>query len=203
MSAETFRGWHSRGYIPHFDGGEIPQMVTFRLADSFPQAMLETWKEELSRLPKPASDIERRKRIEAYLDKGFGSAWLKEVRVAEIVQKALLHFDNKRYRIHAWVIMPNHVHVLLTPCPGYALERILQAWKSYSAKEANRLLDRSGHFWQEDYFDRYIRNEDHFFRAIEYIESNPVKAGLCEKREDWKFGSGGHRVGMIEQAITT
>ena len=203
MSAEPFSGWHSRGYIPHFDGGEIPQMITFRLADSFPQAMLETWKEELSRLLKPASDIERRKRIEAYLDKSFGSAWLKDVRIAEIVQNALLHFDNKRYRIHAWVIMPNHVHVLLTPCPGYALERILHAWKSYSAKAANRLLDRSSHFWQEDYLDRYIRNEDHFFRAIEYIESNPVKAGLCEKCEDWKFGSRWHRVHAIEQAIIT
>lgn len=202
MGAETFRGWHSRGYIPHFDGGEIPQMITFRLADSFPQAVLESWGDELSRLPKPASDIERRRRIEAYLDKGFGSAWLKEVRIAQLVQNTLLHFDSKRYRIHAWVIMPNHVHVLLTPCSGYALESILHTWKSYSAKAANNLLDRSGHFWQEDYFDRYIRNEDHFSRAIEYIESNPVKAGLCEKCEDWKFGSGWHRVHAIEQAET-
>ena len=110
-----------------------------------------------------------------------------------MTERALLHFDEARYRLHAWVVMPNHVHVLITPFEGFTLSTILHSWKSYTAKEANRLLHRNGQFWQEEYFDRYIRTEEHYRRAVEYIESNPVMAGLCKKKEDWPFGSAAYQ----------
>jgi REP element-mobilizing transposase RayT len=110
-----------------------------------------------------------------------------------MVEDALLHFDGERYRIHAWVIMPNHVHVLFTPYGAFMLEDILHSWKSFTAKKANRLLEMVGKFWQEEYFDRFIRDELHFSRALEYIEFNPVKAGLCLKSIDWRFTSARYR----------
>src|SRR5882672_4634220 len=106
--------WYSRGYLPHFDMAEMTQTLTFRLFDSMPQSVLESWKTELTVLPDKDADNERRKRIDAYLDKGYGSCFLKNDAVAEIVQNALLHFDGQRYALHAWVVMPNHVHTLFT-----------------------------------------------------------------------------------------
>jgi len=106
-----------------------------------------------------------------------------------MVQSAVLHFEGERYQIHAWTVMPNHVHVLFTLFDGWSLSDVLGSWKSFTAHAANKILGRSGQFWMEDYFDRYIRDLDHFERITQYIENNPVKAGLCEKSEDWPFGS--------------
>jgi REP element-mobilizing transposase RayT len=85
--------------------------------------------------------------------------------------------------------MPNHVHALFAPENGFTLSSVLHSWKSFTAREANRILDRRGQFWQEKYFDRYVRGEEHFWKAIDYIEMNPVKAGLCLGKEDWPFSS--------------
>jgi REP element-mobilizing transposase RayT len=182
-------GWHSRGYLPHFDGGEIPQTVTFRLVDSMPQEVLEQWHIELQHLPAREYDLERRKRIEAYLDRGYGSCFLQDSRLAAMVQGALLHFDGERYALHAWCVMPNHVHTLLTPRTGWELGKIAHSWKSFTAHEANKILNRAGEFWQTEPFDRYIRNDQHFRRAMAYIENNPVKAGLCATPGDWPWSS--------------
>jgi putative DNA methylase len=97
------RGWHSRGYLPHFEGGTIPQLVTFRLADSLPKERLKEWERELATMPHNEAARERRERIDAYLDMGFGSARLEDPRVADVVENALLHFDGSRYRLHAWI----------------------------------------------------------------------------------------------------
>jgi REP element-mobilizing transposase RayT len=163
------------------------------LVDSFPKERLDAWRDELAHLSEKEASAERRRRIETYLDAGFGRAWLREVHIAELVQNSLLHFDGERYYLHAWVIMPNHVHVLLTPCTGWSLSEILHSWKSYTAKEANHILGRTGNFWEEEYFDRFIRNEQHFIATVDYIESNPVKAGLCIRNEEWEFGSAAQR----------
>ena len=187
------RGWHSRGYLPHFDGGSIPQSVTFRLADSLPKERLEGFENELACLPEDKATARRRELIEAYLDLGSGHAWLRDPRLGQMVENALLYFDGARYLLHSWVIMPNHVHALLTPAESFSLTQILHSWKSFTAKVANRVLGQSGRFWQEDYFDRYMRDDRHYFAAIEYIELNPVGAGLCERKEDWKFGSARRR----------
>ena len=186
---EPRKGWYSRGCLPHFDGGEVVQMITFRLAGSLPKERIEKWKAELARLPEGEAAAEYYRRVEAYLDKGMGHRWLEDRRVAQVTQDALLHFDGERYRLYAWVVMPNHVHVMARPFLGRDLSGIVQSWKSFTAKRANKLLNRAGGFWQEEYFDRYIRNERHFRAARAYVERNPVKAGLCSRPEDWEFGS--------------
>ncbi|PDW05106.1 REP-associated tyrosine transposase [Candidatus Viridilinea mediisalina] len=179
------KGWHSRGYLPHFDVPGLVQMVTYRLADSMPTERRSEWQDLLSL----TNDVARRKRVEAYLDAGHGSCNLRDERIAQLVEANLLHFDGQRYRLLAWVIMPNHVHVLIETFPGYPLEKVVHTWKSYTAKEANKILGRSGDFWQPEYFDRYIRDEGHFNDAVRYIHENPVKAGLIVQPEQWVYSS--------------
>ena len=128
-------------------------------------------------------------RIEAALDAGHGESWLKDARISDIVERAFLHFDAERYRLHAWVIMPNHVHVVATPLANWTLADITHSWKSFTAKKANTMVNRSGLFWAREYFDRVIRDEVHFANAVSYVERNPVKAGLCGRPEDWRFSS--------------
>jgi REP element-mobilizing transposase RayT len=186
---KPLKGWHSRGYLPHFDGGNIPQTVTFRLADALPQTILDRWENELATMPEARASTERRARIEHYLDSGTGECWLSQPEVAETVENALLFFERQRYELDAWVVMPNHVHALFNPMAGHTFPEILHSWKSYTSNGANRLLGRSGEFWNPDYYDRYVRSALHFERAVEYIEMNPVAAGLCQRPEDWPYGS--------------
>ncbi len=183
------KGWHSRGYLPHFDGGALPQTVTFRLADALPKALLDRWENELATMPETRAAVERRRRIEHYLNCGAGECWLARPQIAETVENALLFFDAQRYGLEAWVVMPNHVHALFTPLPGHTFSEILHSWKSYTSNEAKRLMARSGEFWYPDYFDRFVRNSTHFARAVDYIEMNPVAAGLCLRPEDWPYSS--------------
>jgi len=182
-------GWHSRGYLPHFDGGEIAQTINLRLADSLPQTVLRAWIKEIARDFPESMDAVLRRRIERYLDQGYGSCALGDARVAAMVQKSLLHFDDERYRASAWVVMPNHLHMLITPVTEWSLSTIMKDLKSFTSHEANRILRRTGQFWMEDYFDRYVCDAKHFVNAIGYVEDNPVKAGLCKKASDWKFSS--------------
>ena len=135
-----------------------------------------------------------RKKVEAYLDSGRGSCFLRDRLVAKLVEDALLFHHEKKYRLTAWVIMPNHLHFLATPLEHVELSQIAHSLKSYTAHEANKLLNRRGQFWQHEPFDRYIRNHKHFVSVIRYIEDNPVKAGLCAKPQDWPFSSAFHRV---------
>ena len=178
-----------RTYLPHFEAGAVPQHICFRLADSLPRELLLQWKEELQRLAENDRETERRRRIDAALDRGYGACWLRQSEVATLVRGALLRFDGTRYRLHEWVIMPNHVHVLATPLHGFSLSSIVHSWKSYTAKQANKVLKRQGEFWQKDYFDRFIRDEEHYQATAEYIHRNPVMAGLCEKEEHWEWSS--------------
>jgi REP element-mobilizing transposase RayT len=191
MSQQTLT-WHSRGYIPHWEAGEIAQAITFRLADSLPSSLLQRWEVELDRLANDSRDQERRKRIERALDSGHGSGALAQPAVGEIVENALLFFDASRYRLHAWVVMPNHVHVLVTPIGGESLSAIVHSWKSFTAKKASALLGRTGAFWATEYFDRAIRDEAHYANAVEYFAMNPVKAGLCGRPEAWRYSSSWH-----------
>lgn len=186
---KTPKGWHSRGFLPHYDGGSIVQFVTCRLSDSLPQKVLERFRVELE--SKKEEDIDRKVMIlvEKFLDSGYGECFLKKREVAEIVKNSLQKFDGERYKLIAWVIMPNHIHLLLKPLDDWELYKIMQSFKSFTALEANRTLNRTGKFWMREYFDRYIRDYEHFEKAFRYIENNPVKANFCEKPEDWEFSS--------------
>ena len=182
---------HYRGRLPHWEAGEIPQHITFRLADSLPFSLREEWREELDLLKEGKRDIERRRKIEAALDSGIGACWLRQPEIARVVEEALLHFDEERYHLHGWVVMPNHVHVVATPRPDRSLSSVIHSWKSFSATSINRLLHRKGKLWAEEYFDRAIRNEEHFRRTLAYVAGNPVKARLCRNEEDWPFSHAG------------
>jgi REP element-mobilizing transposase RayT len=116
-----------------------------------------------------------------------------EERVAKIVEHAFLAFDGERYRLHAWTIMPNHVHVLLSILPRMPLGAIVGSWKRFTARAANRVLGRKGEFWQIDYWDRFIRHEEHFSWTENYIDLNPVKAGLVAEPCQWRWGSAWRR----------
>jgi REP element-mobilizing transposase RayT len=85
--------------------------------------------------------------------------------------------------------MPNHVHALVEIRSDYHLDQIVHSWKSYTAKQANRLLRRDGPFWAPEYFDRFMRDDAHLATTLIYIEENPVKAGLCATVSDWRFSS--------------
>ena len=106
-----------------------------------------------------------------------------------MVQDTLQHHHNQRYVLMAWCIMPNHVHALIKILPNHSLTNIVHSWKSFTAHQANKLLKRRGKFWQHDYYDRYIRDHDHYQNTINYIHNNPVKAGLVTSPNQWLYSS--------------
>ncbi|MCE9519399.1 MAG: transposase [Verrucomicrobia bacterium] len=182
-------GWTRRGYLPHCDHPSLVQAVTFRLADSMPQERRDEWEHIIL----IEDDVERIKQLESWLDKGAGSCMLRNPEVARIVQDALLHFDRKRYHLIAWCVMPNHVHALFEVLSGHVLGRIIHSWKTFTAREINKLCGRAGSLWQADYFDRFMRNEEHLGNEATYIEGNPVSAGLVSSAAEWEFSSAGFR----------
>jgi type I restriction enzyme R subunit/putative DNA methylase len=192
------KGWYSRGYLPHCDVPQSIQSITFRLADSLPQTRLAELKDDLERLPESERELERRRRIEAWLDAGMGCCALKHPDVARYVQDSILYFHEERYHLHAWCIMPNHVHVLIEPFVDLGI--ILQGWKSYTSRWILRKNEQlalkiptSDQLWLKEYWDRFIRSEAHYHNAVEYIHQNPVKAGLCRTPPDWLWSSANPR----------
>lgn len=181
---DGFAGWHENGYLPHRDEPGLVQFVTFRLADAFPQALRSEWEEILG----IEEDRKRRIELEAYLDKGRGECLLRQPEVARIVEASLLFRHEERYEMRAWVIMPNHVH-LLFKVQGTPMSQLIDAWKGYTSKEVNKLLNRKGKFWQDGYWDTYMRNGDHEVKARRYIEANPTKAKLVTSTEEWPWSS--------------
>ncbi len=173
----------SAGSLPHWEQSGKTVFVTFRLADSIPQSKLSQWRDEESEWlkfhPSPWSPKTEKEyneafghRMQEWLDKGMGLCLMKDQGIRELVQNALLHFNSIRYTLYAFTVMPNHVHVCFMPKPGFHAADIIQTWKSYSARMINRSLQRTGIVWQREYFDRYVRNPQHFERVIRYIVRN-------------------------------
>jgi len=132
------------------------------------------------------------KAIEQYLDSGAGSCHLRNPTTADEVANALTQFDNQRYRLFAWCVMPNHVHIVVRLFSGHTLASVVQAWKSFSAHRSNKLLNLKGPFWQREYYDHLIRDESEFERAVRYVGENPIKAGLQDWRWVWVCGPEAH-----------
>lgn len=174
-------GWHNRGYLPHCDSEQLVQHVVFRLADSLPHDVAEA----LRLLSKDAA----RKRVDAALDLGSGQALLRTPENAAIVAQAIQTFAGERYHLYAWCIMPNHVHAVIGPVGVHKLGAIVKSWKAYTSAKINQRLGRAGPLWAPDYFDRYMRDDDHLSATIAYVESNPVKAGLCGSPDSWPYSS--------------
>ncbi len=166
------KGYYRRGekHPPHMDHPEKMQHVIFRLAGSMPAEYLARIKHAFA--SGSLTDEEYRATVEAKLDEGHGPTWLSQREIAEVVQNALEYFDGDRYDLHTWSIMPNHVHVLMRPREGNSLPNILHSWKSLTAKKCNAILGRSGAFWQDDYFDRYMRDYADVVRTAAYILNN-------------------------------
>ncbi len=176
---EDLKGWYKRSGIPHYDCDSVFQFITFRLFDSLPQHVIERWKTELSIMKNHDKNSEEyqelQRKIIKYEDEGFGNCYLKIPEIYKIVEATFLKFNNVKYELISWVIMPNHVHLLIRQLKGYSIGEIVQSWKVYTAKMANKRLNRKGKFWMDDYYDRFIRNEGHYYRVIDYINNNNKK----------------------------
>ena len=182
------KDWHRRFHsVPHRENKAL-QSITFRLYDSLPKEVIEEIKLKLDINEDDDScdsiQYQRlRQKIAEYEDAGYGQCFLRDERIAAIMQDTLKHFDGERYQLICWCIMPNHVHVLIEVNEGWSLSKIMHGWRSYTANEANRILGRTGKFWMEEYYDRYIRNDNHLQKTINYILNNPANAGL----DDWPW----------------
>jgi REP element-mobilizing transposase RayT len=182
----------SRGYLPHLEIQQAIYFVTFRLADSLPKELVLELREQREGLEKAGfagttgpGDLSHLrelrgllKKAERCLDRGLGECHMRDFRVAQIVAQAIHHFHSQRYRLFAWCVMPNHVHVLFSPMRDHTLQAILHSWKSYSTHQVNALLARSGPFWQREYFDHLVRDESSLRKITLYIQDNPKRAGL-------------------------
>ncbi|MDX2031264.1 MAG: transposase [Blastocatellia bacterium] len=165
--------------------------------------MLEQLKAQAQRLPSEKQDATLRKWIDEKLDAGSGACILRESQAAVCVLENWQRFARERYDLIAWVVMPNHVHVLIRVYEGAPLAKIIQSWKSYTGKRIAAMIEeralrvgdphtlrpRFEQVWMRDYWDRYIRDEKHFAAVVAYIHRNPVKAGLVERAEDWPWSS--------------
>jgi REP element-mobilizing transposase RayT len=171
------RGWHSRGYLPHFDSPERVQHVVFRTHGSLPAKVT----------PRPPAETD------ALLDASPLARTFADPALARGMEEALLHFDEVRYRLLGWCVMPNHVHVVIEQLEGHSLGAVVASWKGHVARLVRHTHGAGGTVWAPDYFDRYMRNEAHLTRTLDYVESNPVTAGLVATAEDWLFSSARRR----------
>jgi len=189
----------NRGRLPHWEKEAGVYFVTFRLADSLPRDVLEKIVERqrvllsarrmaLNLSPEQETLVAEYspKKVEEYVDAGKGACHLRDPRIAGLVVETLRFWEGKKYRLLAWCVMPNHVHVVFRIAPGCRLAPILQRWKTYTAKTANRVLRRTGVFWQREYYDRLIRDGEELVRAVRYVVGNPEKAGLKEWPWVWR-----------------
>jgi putative transposase len=180
----------SRRNLPHWQQDGACYFITFRLGDSLPQTLLKQWRDELetwmSDHPKPwtageeaeyeESFTERRQR---WLDAGYGECQLRRPDIRELVHRSLMKFDQVRYDLDAFVIMPNHVHLLLQLRPGFDLSKELKGLKGGSARACNLALGLRGSFWMDESYDRVVRDVEELNAFRRYISGNPGKAHLA------------------------
>lgn len=224
MRMRELGNWYSRGYLPHFDEAGTEQLITYRLSDALPREAVLKIDEQAAvgapaarRLPSasppgaPAAHRPLRscppaagapgppspwslREIDRYLDLGYGCCALRRKACAEAIIENWRHFAGQRYALLAWVVMPNHVHVLVRVADGIALGQVVHGWKSYTAKKLLELAPEAFSkrtVWQREYWDRFIRDERHRQAAIRYIHENPVRAGLVAHAENWPWSSAG------------
>ena len=202
-----------RNHLPHLQplGGTF--FVTYNLADAVPYKLWKKWKEEiqalLAELESNSSLFSSQKHLldqkDAYLKKAFakydkyldsnnGPLHLKNPQVANVVADSLHFWDNKKLELIGYSIMPNHVHTtfrLFSPeeldGSKVYLEKIMQSIKLYSARNCNKILGKTGTFWQRESYDRLVRDRNELHRILTYTVCNPVKAGLCSSPKEWPW----------------
>ncbi len=178
-------------HLPHWRQDGATYFVTFRLGDSLPQSKLDElallkveWERQHPE-PQPAEALEKLarqayERVERWLDEGMGDCLLKQAPLAAHLASAMHHFDGDRYELGCYVVMPNHAHAIVRPLmpEAHPLEAIVGSWKKYSARRINAELQRTGDLWQEEGYDRIIRDEEHLWRVLQYAGANPDRAKL-------------------------
>lgn len=194
---------HTRN-LPHWRQDHATYFVTFRQADSIPRSVWEQMKRDAQAwntrvnahinehgtlsdsLALEWEAFQRRQWIHAeqIADQCQGSCLLADSDVRQIVTDALMFFERERQTMHALVVMPNHVHLLVTPAPDWTLDQLTQSWKGFTARQINSHLGREGPLWQQESFDRIVRHETHFERVVRYIVENPKKARVLPNRSN-------------------
>ncbi|MES2474441.1 MAG: (E)-4-hydroxy-3-methylbut-2-enyl-diphosphate synthase [Verrucomicrobiota bacterium] len=196
-------------YLPHWRIPGATYAVTFRTKDSLPASVLKEYEQKKSllleqldrgiQLGDPGESLQQLREeirlltesvIEPALHAAEGPRPLADPAIAAMVESALKHFDGDRYDLLAWSVMPNHVHVLLTPREGHELEKIIQSWKTHSATQANQRLGKSGTFWQEEYYDHIVRDGEDLKHQVSYILANPGKGSTSSEWTGSCFGLG-------------
>jgi putative DNA methylase len=168
--------------LPHWQPDGAALFLTWRLDGSVPRECCTAGPEK-----DPGRQFVEKDRI---LDRATsGPTWLADPRVALLVADALKYGEAslQLYELAAWVIMPNHVHLLVNPRAPIA--KINQSIRGYTGHEANRILGRTGPFWQHESYDHWARNGAEFGRIASYIERNPVTAGLVGTSQGWQWSS--------------
>jgi REP element-mobilizing transposase RayT len=175
---------HLSGNLPHWRQEGVTYFVTFRTADSLPKEKVQTWicerEKWLKENPEPHSGAQRRDywerfsdRLQYWLDQDYGACVLRQPALRTIVEDTLRHHDNDRYRLDEFVVMPNHVHAIVTPLGGHLLSSIVHSWKSFTAHKINKVLGQHGAFWQKESFDHIVRSAASLEKFRQYIRDNP------------------------------
>lgn len=177
--------WSLSGHLPHADQDNVYQFITFRLADSLPQAAIKHLKAIRERFceehPFPW-DLSIKKKFEKMigpvrmklLDNGYGSCILKNEWARKILLEIIEYKNDVDYKLLAIVIMPNHVHMLLETIGANQVKDIMKRIKGRSGREINKKLGQTGEFWCRESYDRMIRSEEHLRYCINYIRENPI-----------------------------
>lgn len=199
----NFRGLHPdlpitvyQRHLPHWRQVGATYFVTFRLGDALPQEKLNYLKrlrEEWERRnPPPRSKEcweafakEYTTQSERWLDEGYGICHFREQRWTTDLSERLHHFQGERYFLSCWAIMPNHCHVVIKPFDGFNVEDLIGAMKGVCARHINKDLGTSGAIWEEESYDRIIRDEEHLWRVVQYIGRNPKLSGL-KHEQGWR-----------------
>jgi len=206
MNRLEYKQFYRRN-LPHYQPVNAKLFVTFRLAGTLPFDVINKLKQEkeshAANLVK-IENLEKRKdaeylfqkrlfaKYDKYLDSAkTGPVFLKQESIAEIVYESILFRNAKFYDLDAFCIMPNHVHLVFQPltegCEIFSISKIMHSLKRYTSREANKILARTGQFWQHENYDHVVRDEDELTRIIQYILYNPAKAGYVENWKDWKW----------------
>lgn len=198
-----------RRHLPHYQPQGVVFFVTFRLKNSLPYEIIESLQQERERAKVALHTLPECKRVsqnmlddrhyferwETYLNRAdFGPRWLSQPEIADVVKEAFHYRDGKVFDLHAYCIMPNHVHVVFEPssksdCHSdlLPLNKIMQSLKRHTARQANLILGREDAFWQDESYDRVIRNNEEYIQTINYVLENPVKAGLVSQWDKWPW----------------
>lgn len=194
----SFREFYKRR-LPHIQIAGSTYFITFRLVNSLPLealARLAEERQEINQLPQSQKEAANQAwftQYDDYLDRALsGDLHLKNQQIADMVADSIHFRDGKVYDLISYCIMFNHVHLICTPLLKekdiyFGLAEILHSLKRHTAREANKILQRNGAFWQDESYDHFIRNESELERTVKYVLYNPVKANLVKESTDWKW----------------